>query len=117
MNPTIISEDAVSLYDISKELKKIKKRDEELNIRTKKLDEYLNNFLELKQKQAEELEKELTDLNIPRLKELHIKKIVDIFPDNIEGLKLVLNAYPLTVSKDNLAKIIDVIKKYKSAEQ
>ncbi|MBD3202842.1 hypothetical protein GF327_00985 [Candidatus Woesearchaeota archaeon] len=112
MNPQIISEEAVSIYNMSKELKKIKKRDGELNIRTKKLEEYLNSFLNLKQEQAEELEKELVKLDVPRLKEMYIKKIIDLMPSTSDELKLILNAYPITVSKKNLDKIVSVLKKY-----
>ena len=49
MNPKILNEVPVSMYDIKQELVKIKKRDTELNIRTTKTEEYLKNFASLSQ--------------------------------------------------------------------
>ena len=112
MNPKIIEEVPLSMYDLKKEIKKIQKRDAELSIRTAKTDEYLNNFLVLKQSDAEALEKEIAEMNIPRLKELHIKKIVDILPESVEELKVVFQGYALTISKENMQKIVSAVKKY-----
>jgi len=116
MNPKILSEEAIRLYDVAKELKKVRKGEEEPNIRTKKLEEYLASFVTLKPKQAEELEAELVKLEIPRLRDLHIKKIMDVLPTSSEEVKLVLSAYPVTISKENLNKIADLVSKYVPAK-
>jgi DNA-directed RNA polymerase subunit F len=112
MDPKIQEDMPVSIYDVKKELKKIKKRDTELSIRATKTDEYVNQFALLKDKDAEELEKEITDMNIPRLKDMHVKKIVDLYPDSVEELKVILQGYALTISKENMQKIITSVKKY-----
>ena len=117
MNPKIISEAPISMNDLSKELKKIKTRDTEFNIRAKKLDDYLNNFIVLKEKEAEDIEKEIIKLDIPRLKDFHVKKIVDIVPESVDELKTVLSAYPVTISKENLKKIVDVILKHYTSDK
>ena len=112
MNPKIQEQIPISIYDLKKEISSIKKRDKELGIRAGKTEEYLNQFIVLSQKDANALEKELHDLNVPRLKDYHIKKILDILPASAEELKIVLQGYTLTVSKDNMQKIVSVIKKY-----
>ncbi|MBU0758039.1 MAG: hypothetical protein KKF44_08260 [Nanoarchaeota archaeon] len=112
MNPEIISESPVTIYEVEKEMKKIKKRDGELNIRTKKLEDYLNNFAVLKQKDAEALEKEIIDIKIPRLRDTHVKKIVDLLPETADELKVIFSGSPLTITKENIKKIIDLVKKY-----
>ncbi|MFH0875771.1 MAG: hypothetical protein V1859_07575 [archaeon] len=117
MNPTIIQEEPVSIYDLAKELKKIKKQDTDLNIRTTKLEEYLNNFAVLKHKDAEDLEKEIVDMQIPRLRDLHIKKILDVCPTSHDEVKQVLSAYPVTISKENLIKIAEAVAKYAPKEK
>ena len=44
----IISETPINIYQLKKELEKIKKRDNELNFRTNKTEEYLNQVAALK---------------------------------------------------------------------
>ena len=66
----------------------------------------------MKQSEADALEKELIKLDIPRLKDHHIKKLLDILPASIEELKVVFSGYTLTVNKENMQKIVNVIKKY-----
>jgi DNA-directed RNA polymerase subunit F len=112
MNPKIQEEAPISIYDLRKELKNIKKRDDELSIRSGKTEEYVNQFASLKDKEAEDIEKEIMKMEIPRLKELHTKKIVDLLPQSVEELKVILQGYTLTVSKENMQKIVSAVKKY-----
>lgn len=117
MNPKILEEKPISIYDLKKELKKISKRDTELSIRANKTDEYINQFATLKEKDAEDLENELVSLEIPRFKEIHIKKIVDTLPETTEELKVILQAYTLTVSKENMQKIISACTKHQASNK
>ncbi|MFH2021315.1 MAG: hypothetical protein ABIJ34_07920 [archaeon] len=112
MNPQIEEEKPMSLYDLKKEVTKIKKRDEVLSLRTNKTDEYLNLFVSLKQKDADGIESDIVALNVPRLKDLHIKKIVDTIPETVEELRVVLQGYALTITKENQEKIVDAVKKH-----
>ncbi len=112
MKPEIIKEEPINIYDLKTEITRIKKRDEELSIRSTKTEEYLNNFAILKQKEAKELEDELTKLEVPRLKDYHIKKIIDVLPESVEELKVLLQGYTLTINKENQAEMIKVIKKF-----
>ncbi len=112
MNPKIQEEEPISIYDLRKEIKQIKKRDNELGIRSGKTEEYVNQFIQLTQKDADALEEELNKLEIPRLKDVHIKKILDILPESVKELKIILQGYTLTVNKENMEKIIKTVKKY-----
>lgn len=112
MKPKLQQETPMNIYDLKKEVTKIKKRDEELSLRTAKTEEYLNSFIVLKLKDAETLEEELMKLDVPRLKDVHVKKIIDILPASVDELKVVLQGYTLTVNKENMEKIISVVKKY-----
>ena len=58
---------------------------------------------------AKELEEKLTKLNVPRLKEQHIHKIIDVLPTTVKDLKVVLQGYTLTVNNDNMKKIADTV--------
>lgn len=110
MDTQIISEKPVSMSELKNELEKIKKRDKELNFRAARTEEYLQHLVTLKN--PEGLFKSMEDLNVPRLKEQHIIKIMDILPKTIDELKAILQAYTITVSNENLKKIIDVVNKF-----
>ena len=107
--PQIIQEHAISLVEVKDELAKIKKRDGELNFRANKTEDYLNTIVKISPKKANDLYKALEDLQIPRLKDSHLKKMVDILPKTLKEVKVVLQAYTLTVSNENMQKIADVV--------
>ncbi len=112
MNPKIISEEPMNIVELRKELGRIKKRDSEPGFRTNKAIEYLNDFVKLKPEEAKKLYEEIEKLNIPRLKDIHIHKVVDLMPSSAEELKVVLQGYTITVTKDSIQKIVDVVKKH-----
>ncbi|MGM5482967.1 MAG: hypothetical protein ACQESF_05875 [Nanobdellota archaeon] len=112
--PEIIEEKPIPMFELKSDLGKIKKRDDELNFRSQKTEEYLNVFVKLGPRKGKELVNEIKALEIPRLKEDHIFKIVDIMPTDVESLKLVLHGYTLSVSKENMKKIVKVIKDFSS---
>ncbi len=111
--PEIIEKTPINMVELKKELKAIKKRDGELTFRGNKTEEYLNDFAELSQKDADELVKKLRNLNIARLKEGFIQKIVDLIPGSVPELKVILQGYTLSVSAEDMAKIVKVVKEYK----
>ena len=56
--------------------------------------------------------KELEKLNIPRLKERQMVKIIDILPTDIDSLRTLLIGENLIIKQEDLIKIVDVVKKY-----
>jgi len=106
----ILAENPISMYELRDELEKIKKRDKELNFRAARTEEYLKQVTTFKK--APELHEKLVKLNIPRLKENHMKKIIDIMPLTINDLKVVLQAYPVSVNNESLKKIVDTINQF-----
>ncbi len=107
--PELVKETPMSLAEVNLEVAKIKKRDKELSFRTQRTDEYLQHFAV---KDAHKLVETLKKLEIPRLKEEHIAKIVDLLPKTVDDLKGVLQGYTVTVTKDNLKKIVDEVVKF-----
>ena len=110
--PTIINEVPINMIELKKTLDATKKRDGELNFRATKTEEYLQQFVTLSATKGKELKKKLEELNIPRLKPEHIAKIIDIMPQTVEDMKVMLQAYVITVTQDNMKKIIAVVKEY-----
>jgi DNA-directed RNA polymerase subunit F len=111
-NPKFIEQENVSLGEVKVTLEKIEKRDEELNYLSNKAKEYLDAFVKLDTKQREELQKKLEGLDLTRLKEDHITKIIDFLPKDIEELKIVLQAYPLSMPKKDQEEIVKVVKNF-----
>lgn len=108
----IIEEKPINLSQLKEEIKAIKKRDEELGFRTAKVSEQLESIKVLKEKDAEELFKKIEKLNIPRLKDMHIHKIIDLLPQSALELKNIFSGYSLSVSNDNIEKILETISEY-----
>ncbi|MFC1768953.1 hypothetical protein ACFLZX_04280 [Nanoarchaeota archaeon] len=109
-NVEIVEETPLSIAEVKDELDKIKKRDKELNFRAQKAEEYLQVFSGSK-KQLD-LKKKIEGLKIPRLREPHICKIVDLMPTTANDLKAVLQGYPISVTNENIKKIVDVVKEF-----
>lgn len=108
----LISETPITMAELKEDLKKIKERDKELNFRANKTEEYLNMFSTLDADKARELSDKIKKLDIPRLKDEHITKIVDLLPVSAEEVKSILQGYTVTVNNDNLKKIAETVADY-----
>ena len=104
----ILNQHPISMAQAKEELETIKKRDGELNFRGQKTEEYLASF-SLQKKNADEIYKKLEELGIPRMKPEHIIKIVDLAPATMEELKCALQGYTLTITAENLKKIVTIL--------
>lgn len=108
----IIEDKPINLSQLREEIKEIKKRDEELGFRTAKVNEQLEVVKILKEKDAEELFAKIERLSVPRLKDLHIHKIIDLMPNSMMELKNIITGYSLTITNDNLDKILSLVSEY-----
>ena len=106
---TIINEKPVTIYEVRDKLSEIKKRDKELNFRASKTEEHLNSINT--PKNLDEFYEKISKLDIARLKEQHIKKILDIMPKSVNELKVVMQGYTISVTNENMKKIVDIINK------
>ena len=111
-NPKIEESRSVPLTEVKTILATAEKRDTELNYRSNKAKEFLDNFVTLSKSKSAELNKKLQGLNLTRLKEEHIAKIVDFLPKDANDLKIVLQAYPLSLPKKDQDAIVSAIKEF-----
>ena len=107
----IVSETPINAHHLKKEIERIKKRDSELNFRANKTEEYLNQTAS-DVKSADELFDKIMKLNIPRLREQYVHKIIDIMPTTLNELKTVLQGYTLTVNNESMKKIVDTVNEF-----
>ena len=106
----ILSEAPINMYQLHEEIKAIRKRDKELNFRATKTEEYLQSLADLKG--ADELYKKLVGLEIPRLRDQHIHKIIELLPTTLVDLKVILQGYTLNVSQENMKKIAALVAEF-----
>jgi DNA-directed RNA polymerase subunit F len=111
--PEIVEKTPMSLVDVREELAKIRKRDTELDIRGTKTEEYAKSSTSLTKKEAEELFQKIEKLAIPRFKEVYIQKIIDMLPTTVNQLKTVLQGYSVSVSAENMKKIVEIASEFK----
>ena len=109
VSPQFIEEKPLSLVDVKVILDNVEKRDTELGFQSSKVKEYLENFVELSPSKKEELYKKLQGLNLTRIKEEHLMKIIDFMPKTLNDLKVVLQAYPLTMPKKDQESIVAAV--------
>ena len=60
----------------------------------------------------EEIKKKIQELDIPRLKERQIVKIIDMLPKSEEELKMLLTGETTTITDENIKKIVEVTKNH-----
>ena len=87
VKPEILQEKPVSMAELKDEIAKIRKKSEKINFRAEKTEEYLNQFTILSSKKAAELKEKLEKLKIPRFKDEHIIKLIDLMPASLEEVK------------------------------
>ncbi len=113
MKPKIIDQKPIAMAELKKELDTIKKKDEELNFRANKTDDYLAQMTKLSSKKAEELKEKLEGLKISRLKDEFIIKIIDTLPATVDELRVLLQGYIVSINQADMKKVIELVKEYR----
>jgi len=106
----IIVEEPISSVDLVEQLNEIKKKNKELGQKAKKTLEFLSAMDLPKPKEAKALKEKIIGLNIPRLKERHISKIIDVMPGDMDSLKAVFSGENITIKQEDLNKILSLLK-------
>jgi DNA-directed RNA polymerase subunit F len=105
---SVIDEKAISLVDLKEKLDVIAE-EHELSFRAEKTKAYLEGLVTIDSKEAKHISDKIEALEIPRLKNRHIVKILDVMPKDLNSLKVLFSGETLTISDDELKKILDVI--------
>jgi DNA-directed RNA polymerase subunit F len=108
----ILSESPTNGSEVKQILEKIQEHDKELSFRSQRTLEHLQAVKTLGLKKSKELEEALGKLDIPRMKEQHVHKLIDALPATAEDVKIILQGYALTVTNENCKKIADAIAEF-----
>ena len=72
---------------------------------------FIKKFVKISTKDAEEMRKKFEEINLLKVKEEHIAKLIDLLPEDSEDLNKIF--VDTNIDEDESKKIIDVIKQYK----
>ena len=74
---------------------------------------YAQGFTRLDLEAANQLANEIAELSLPRVKEEHIAKIVDLLPGNSAELNVILAKDKISLKKDVQEQILAIVEKYR----
>lgn len=72
--------------------------------------EFIGKFTKMKAEDAKKMKEELKSLNLLKLKNTHIVKIVDLLPKDSTDLNKIMD--DVSLDQEEVTKILDVVKKY-----
>ncbi|MFW6233545.1 MAG: hypothetical protein ACOC16_03490 [Nanoarchaeota archaeon] len=110
-NYELISTKVVSNAD-AKEIIVSKEDERELTYREEKVKDYFKCFQQLDKKDFEKAKQELMALDIPRLDEEYIIKILDIMPTDGTQLRAIVSHSGTVLIDESVKKILNVLKNY-----
>jgi len=102
----------MNVVEVKAALERIKEKEPELNFRAAKTWEYAQDFAKINLKEAKELTEKLKALEIPRLRDAHIHKLIDVMPVSDKHVKITLASHNITLTLENCKRIADVIAEF-----
>ena len=72
---------------------------------------FIKKFVKIKPEKAKELHKKLQELDLMKIKEEHIAKVIDLLPENVDELNKIFSDVGL--DEDEIKKILDTVKEYR----
>ena len=97
---------ALSVAEVKKTLESVEDSEKKTQFET-----FLKKFSKTSFKKASELKKDLQDLNLIKLKEEHIVKIIDLMPEDASDLNKVFT--DVSLDEDETKKVLELVKKHK----
>ena len=112
-NFKIIQKSPIAISNVLEQIKKVKKEGKrEIAYREDKILKYCKNLELVKSKDVEKFFDELKELEISRLDDEQIVKIIDVLPKNGSELRAIVSNSGTIIVDENVNKILDVVKKY-----
>lgn len=83
----------------------------ETKTENKELITFIKKFIEISEKDAEKMKKELKDLDLIKIKDENIAKIIDFLPEDAIDLNKIF--VDVSLDEDERNKILEIVKQYK----
>ena len=100
----IINKEPLSMAESKYFLSKQNEKEAELN-------SFIEKFMKLNPKEAKEMNKKLSSLDLMKMKVEHITKIIDILPEDAEDLNKIF--VDVSLDEDETKKILEIVKGFK----
>lgn len=71
---------------------------------------FIKKFAKIKSNKAKEMREKIKGLDLIKIKEEHISKLIDLLPENSEDLNKIFSDVGL--DEDETKKILDIVKEY-----
>lgn len=111
-NYKVLSIEPISNIEVFNEIDK-KAKDSELTYREEKTHEYIKKFAKLKVTNFKKAFAEIKELEISRLEDEQIIKVVELMPQNGTELRAIVSHSGVVLVDENVTKVLDVLNKYK----
>lgn len=72
---------------------------------------FVKKFTDLNAKEAKEMKKKIQDLDLMKIREEHVVKIIDTMPKNLEDLNKILSGTSL--DEEETKKILEIVKEFR----
>lgn len=105
----IISKNPITLVELKSRIDTIVKSKEDSSVRVTRVQEYLQDFVEISLEDAEQMKAKINALEIQRLKERIVIKIIDTQPKTVDELKILFTGENVTLKQEDLVKILEVV--------
>lgn len=105
----VIEKRPVTVVEAKVILKEVKKKNYEQNMAF----EYAAKFAKLTEKKAAKMLEELTQAGIPRIKDRHLVKLIDVMPETPEEVRAVFSKEDITLNKEDTDKILEILAKHR----
>jgi DNA-directed RNA polymerase subunit F len=99
----ILEREPVSMVQVTEIVKQFPE-----NEKKEQIDAFLKKYSKTKQKQAEKITRELTALDLLKLKKEHIVKIIDMLPQDATDAQKIF--FDVSLTEDEIHKILDIVK-------
>ena len=109
MDVRIISKTPLTIAEVKETLDNLEKKGE-LSGSQQKIKDFTTRFNKLNKDSAAKLIKEINSVDIPRMTEEAVVEIANILPTTEGELNTIFGGKHITVTKENLKKILDIIK-------
>ncbi len=97
---------------VAKEMLEKAFKEQPENARLKGSLDHIKKFAKIKPKDAKKLEEELQSLELIKIKQEHIAKIVNILPETAEELRVIFFGEDISLDQNETEKILSTVKKF-----
>jgi DNA-directed RNA polymerase subunit F len=109
----IKSTNVQTLGEVKAILEDISKEENEENKKIKETLTYLKKFVKSKPEHIKKLKEAVQNLNLDKLNQKSIAKIVDLMPEDAEDLKKIFFGEDINLEQDEISTILETLKRTK----